>query len=412
MIQKIFKKIKRRISVSDSDRIRIEAVMQKTGWSFKETKKAMQKAKAETGISFADYDRNDFFDVPKELWQEKIEEIKKNKAGRIARRNRANQGRINRVIRNTGWTQEEAVARMDRAKEVAGASYEDYNNYKFWDVSEDIQKTYYTNKCITTLYRKYNVDRKTNRFIQHKDLFYAEFSDYIGRPWMITRGGIDEDLFFEKFKNTERVLYKPRSDSFGRGILTYDVDKGTPEKINEAIAKHGEGVIEGFIKQHHEMDKFSKNAVNTVRIVTIRTNDETKGIETGDVHFAFAGFRMGTGEKFVDNLHSGGLLASIDIDTGIVVTDAVDVHANYHYVHPDTGVPVKGFQIPFFNETKLMLEKIMKEKDIEGFIGWDVAITENGPVLIEANIKPGGMSLQGPYSNEHKGMKFVMQKYL
>lgn len=54
-------------------------------------------------------------------------------------------------------------------------------------------------------------------------------------------------------------------------------------------------------------------------------------------------------------------------------------------MHPNTGVVFKDYQLPYWNEV-IEVVKLMHSylKDIKS-IGWDVAITPNGPVLIEGN---------------------------
>ena len=111
----------------------------------------------------------------------------------------------------------------------------------------------------------------------------------------------------------------------------------------------------------------------------------------------------------MDNFHSGGIVAGIDLETGEVVTDGIDLSCNI-YKTTSTGVAVKGFRIPYFSEALDMVREA--GKNLEGYLGWDVAISENGPVLIEANTMPGAVILQMPYIPEKRGMKYVMEKYL
>lgn len=54
------------------------------------------------------------------------------------------------------------------------------------------------------------------------------------------------------------------------------------------------------------------------------------------------------------------------------------------YRHPETGIVFDGFQIPYFNEVKNIIIKASALFDLP-LLGWDVAITPNGPVIIEVN---------------------------
>ena len=59
--------------------------------------------------------------------------------------------------------------------------------------------------------------------------------------------------------------------------------------------------------------------------------------------------------------------------------------------HPLTGIPFMGFQVPLWDEALDMVRKAARKA--YGYnchwIGWDVAITPDGPALIEANWRPG-----------------------
>ena len=79
-------------SASGSDRFEkyIISVMSKTGQSHRRVEKRMSAAKESTGISYRDYDRYDFYKIPKKCQAdeyskiiEKKEHLKKQKESRI-----------------------------------------------------------------------------------------------------------------------------------------------------------------------------------------------------------------------------------------------------------------------------------------------------------------------------------------
>ena len=83
------------------------------------------------------------------------------------------------------------------------------------------------------------------------------------------------------------------------------------------------------------------------------------------------------------------MFANIDIDTGRVISDACDYEENLYTVHPKTGVMFKGFVIPYWNDILKLVEQASKVVPEVGYIGWDVAITPNGPIIVEGNNCPG-----------------------
>jgi hypothetical protein len=52
-------------------------------------------------------------------------------------------------------------------------------------------------------------------------------------------------------------------------------------------------------------------------------------------------------------------------------------------------VQFDGFPIPCFHEIENLVLETAKLEDKIQVIGWDVAITPDGPVLIEGNRRPG-----------------------
>lgn len=313
------------------------------------------------------------------------------------------------VMKATGWDLDTADAKMERAKQVAGSSYENYANFRFWELTEEEQKTYFNRQDMVCLRRKYNTDKKIVETMKNKDSCCALLEPYLGRPWMLTEN-MTFDTFCEKFGNEKKIVYKLLASSGGRGIKAMELTPDTLREVYDEIAAMPAGLIEGYLTQHPEMAKFTRNSVNTIRVVTVNTKDDIPGVEKNKVHFLFAGMRLGQGDSIADNLHSGGMVASVDIDTGVVLTGGIDYRNIMHEVHPDTNIPIKGFQIPMFQEIKDMI--VRASTDIPGFFGWDIAITETGPVVVEVNTSPDVGVLQMPYVPEKKGMRYVVEKYL
>ena len=112
----------------------------------------------------------------------------------------------------------------------------------------------------------------------------------------------------------------------------------------------------------------------------------------------------------VDNFTDGGMVVGVDLEKGEIVTDGVTIDGTVFTHHPETNTKFRGFKIPYFKETLEMVQEA--GKTISGYVGWDIAITENGPVLIEANIMPGNRILQMPYVTDRIGKRSVMERFL
>ena len=97
--------------------------------------------------------------------------------------------------------------------------------------------------------------------------------------------------------------------------------------------------------------------------------------------------RFGGGNSHVDNSHAGGFFVSIDLESGKLKEKGMtfmEFGGDDVFSHPDSGYVFKDFKIPYFDE---VCELIMKATSVipDRYIGWDVAISDKGPIIIEAN---------------------------
>ena len=150
--------------------------------------------------------------------------------------------------------------------------------------------------------------------------------------------------------------------------------------LYQRLLKNGQVVIEEVVDQHPAMNAMCDQAVNTLRIVTVRKNDVA--------HVLATVLRIGSGRNNVDNFHSQGMAAIID-ERGVLIKPAIDKDNNIFTEHPVSGTTIVGFQIPNYKDALMLVKEASEVVPEMGYIGWDVAMTPNGPLLIEANNYPG-----------------------
>ena len=64
--------------------------------------------------------------------------------------------------------------------------------------------------------------------------------------------------------------------------------------------------------------------------------------------------------------------------------------------HPDTGVAIEGFQLPHWEAVADLARRAHDVARGMPAVGWDVAITPDGPVLVEGNTTFDVDGLQAP----------------
>jgi hypothetical protein len=191
----------------------------------------------------------------------------------------------------------------------------------------------------------------------------------------------------------EHMVFKPVRGSRGTGILiagkreagalAWERVPGGRLDFDDLVAHlqaHGDHpyfLVEERLWPHEDLARFSPDVLHTARVVT--TLDE-------DVGVVAAALKINIGSEVVDNFSQGNLAASIDLETGRLGPalfkqgDSPRVRA-----HPVTGAEIEGFIVPDWSRLLAMVRAAALVMPFNPCIGWDVALTTRGPMVVEAN---------------------------
>lgn len=171
---------------------------------------------------------------------------------------------------------------------------------------------------------------------------------------------------------------------------------------------NGNFVFQETIKQHDDINQIYSGSINTIRIDTY-TNDMR------EIHLLSASMRFGSSGNYVDNISAGGFFVPIDIETGKFKKygmQLLEYGGNLYTEHPDTNFTFLDFKIPYFNEIKEMVVQASSLAPNK-LVGWDVAISKKGPVIIEGNhsysLRMSEMAYGG--YKKHPVFKKIIKKY-
>jgi len=206
-----------------------------------------------------------------------------------------------------------------------------------------------------------------------------------------------------------KLFIKPYGAGKGTGVnilicengkLFVDKDEYTEEQLIEFMKNRDDWFICESMKQHPYSDQIYDKTVNTIRMITL------KDIDTHQFKIFFAVQRIGTSATIpVDNGSRGGLIAKIDLETG-VMSEARSLHnRNVYKVHPDSGAPIEGAVIPDWKNVKTQMLALANKMPYMHFIAWDILLTEEGICIIEANTSSGVNIIQlwGGQRNDELG---------
>jgi len=167
------------------------------------------------------------------------------------------------------------------------------------------------------------------------------------------------------------------------GENIFIIEKNTLGKIADNLIKlvfSRAFIFQKLILQHEALKKINFSSINTLRVVTYKNKNNDVEILSGFMRFGRAG-------SIVDNAHANGVVVPFNKETGKMCHEGlqlIDNGGGIFYKHPDTEVVFDNFQIPYYTQVREIVTKASSLFKLP-LLGWDVAITPNGPIIVEVN---------------------------
>lgn len=182
---------------------------------------------------------------------------------------------------------------------------------------------------------------------------------------------------------------KPFDGIRGEGAFALRVEdgqpvvNGSPATLDEVRARlTGRFLLQERMTQHPALARFHPASVNALRVITV--------LEAGTARLFSTHLRVGAhGEPTNSVGVGGGFAVAIDPASGCVVGDGL-TRDGFRPSHPDTDVRFDGCEIPFFHDAVALACRLHEDIRHLHSVGWDVAISPEGPVFIEGNDNWGG----------------------
>jgi hypothetical protein len=150
-------------------------------------------------------------------------------------------------------------------------------------------------------------------------------------------------------------------------------------------SEHHPLLVQSRMRPHPDLVAITTGALPTVRLLTCLD-------EAGEPGIMAAMLRTSLGRnRTVDNLHAGGIGALIDIESGTLGEASnlgSDARLGWFSAHPDTGAAIEGRAIPCWEEVKRQAVAAHRHFRDRVVVGWDIAILDDGPIVIEGNGNP------------------------
>ncbi len=198
----------------------------------------------------------------------------------------------------------------------------------------------------------------------------------------------------------------------GTGVFKVDViDKNlllnnAPASIDDLrhLVRNGKFILQKTLLQHPELNRLNPSCVNTIRVYTV--NDGREVLLYGAV------IRIGVNDSIVDNVTSENLATGIREDHYLHAVASTGTNPPLYFTeHPNTGVRFGDFKVPFLEDAYALCTDTHKFFDDFFFIAWDVAITPDGPVILEANPAADLIWMQLLYGGQRRRFDGFARKF-
>lgn len=201
----------------------------------------------------------------------------------------------------------------------------------------------------------------------------------------------DSGIAVYKVPEDGLLAFKPTGGEGGRGFGLIDFRGGDSDRearFQALVAarmkgRTGSWMIQRKLDTHPELRAIGLSALLTARISTMLN-------EQGEPEVVTSVMRLpADGSSLVDNIKSGGLMAPIDLETGLLGPGCVGRGVGEASHHPASGAAIEGLRVPYLQEAVALALRAHADAFPDyTLVGWDVAITGEGPYLLEGNGKP------------------------
>ncbi|MBA7596407.1 hypothetical protein ES703_03377 [subsurface metagenome] len=303
-----------------------------------------------------------------------------------------------------------------------GFSPLEYNLYGFYkkSISRSEKLSFISNEKILKIFRPYLNNKSWIPILENKLLFFLYYSQlgfpvvevygfyYPERGFFLDGSPLREKSDFLRWLNKSDIkgcVVKPLGSLGGKGIMIFEElispetirsNDGKNYSLNEVISlmekdievrqskedNYKGYIIEEKIEQDPAMNVLSGKSLNTIRVSTLITNNN-------EILIDFGMLRVGREGSITDNLHQGGYVVNINVENGSI--------GEKTFGYKEEGGPwieekeerIKDFftdcKVPFWHDIVSLAKKAASFSPELRSVGWDIAISKNGPVLMEGN---------------------------
>ncbi|RLK49459.1 sugar-transfer associated ATP-grasp domain-containing protein [Microbacterium telephonicum] len=253
--------------------------------------------------------------------------------------------------------------------------FNDYIEFDFAILTRAERATWVTSPLAMEFSRQFDDPAHVHRF-HHKVAFNRDFDRFLQREWLeVVAGNADEVEAFAQ-RHPVFIAKVPVSKS-GAGVRRYRADEIDDwAAFHAALLEKDEVLLEEPIVQHDDIAAYCAGTVNTTRVTTFVRSDGTVAI----INMAQ---KFGRGQVS-DQGAFGGFYVALHED-GRAMGDGYDINGEIYPTHPESGARVADFRLPHVEKLQDFMTEVALVVPQVRYVGWDVVMGPDGPVLLEGN---------------------------
>jgi len=258
--------------------------------------------------------------------------------------------------------------------------FQDYVDWDFAILTRAERATFMTNAISNHIALRYDA-REHRKLFEDKIVFNKTFPQYLHREWFEVEPN-DADALRDFVTRHGVVIGKVPVSNSGKGIARYEAaDVADWAAFRAELIAKGQILLEEYIRQHPALAAVSPDVVNTTRVTTFLDDD-------GTVQLLSFAQKFGVGKQASDQQSFGGFFTLMDA-TGKSLGPGYGSHQKIFAKHPVTGASIVDFQLPMVDEVLKLVDEVSRVVPDIRYIGWDVVVTPDGPIIVEGNWMPG-----------------------
>ena len=260
-------------------------------------------------------------------------------------------------------------------------TYFEYLYLYFKVLTLDKKQEILTSKLNTKLINELNPFDLRYKIVNKGEFNYL-FNKYIKRDFLILNEDNKEE--FRLFIKSRDKIFLPSLDNFKPKIL--DIKHTNEWNLHQELINTHHYIVEEMVTHHPIFNKITDKSLITIKFITLLIDNK--------VHIL--------GSYLDIEINEEKYYILVDIDNG--KTYDYGIH-NYIKINKINDYEIKSFKIPYFKETLKMVYELPYVISNLKYLSFEIAITNNDCLLINASDIPNYQVLQFfLYLKDHDGL--------